>query len=178
MRYHALSLNKPLMLTSGTPSSISLLQSPEQPLPRASLSPSLKLEQKADQYREDKQFEGLLGKILVYFHLTWSKRCPPLCLGWRRKMDVLWPLHSALRHCTWGERSAGPPQFCSQCPNGIRSKAVETTSESNRSSPSLIYAIILCRYDRLGGWIAARLPKTLAASRCRRFHDSRSSASA
>ena len=26
----------------------------------------LKLEQKADQYREDKQFESLLGKIVVY----------------------------------------------------------------------------------------------------------------
>ena len=35
----------------------------------------LKLEQKADQ---DKQFEVLLGKILVYSTLHDQKRCPPL----------------------------------------------------------------------------------------------------
>ena len=68
-------------------------------------------------------------------------------------------------------RACWPSTICSQYPSDTRFKTVETASESNCSSPSLLYAIILCRYDELG----ARLPTTLAGSRCRRFRDSRSS---
>ena len=71
-------------------------------------------------------------------------------------------------------RACWPSTICSQYPSDTRFKTVETASESNCSSPSLLYAIILCRYDELGGRLA-RLPTTLAGSRSRRFRDSRSS---
>lgn len=57
---------------------------------------------------------------------------------------------------------------------GYRKRVFSMRSDAIASFLNLIYAIILCRYNELGRWLAARSSITFAGLRCRRFCDFRS----
>ncbi len=126
----------------------------------------LKLEQKADQYREGNQFESLLGKILVY-SISHNQSAARVYRHYALVEGENWRYYRHyIERFDIGHKESDLPALHNSARNVLTVHAPKLLKRLQKVIAALqvgliyaiIYTIIVCRYDGLGGQLAARLP--------------------